>query len=454
MDNSGQLHFYHALKIEENKCIGCTHCMRTCPTMALRIEEGKAKLLPERCVDCGYCLKVCPVKAITIEQDDFQQIFNFKRRVALIPAILLGQFPSNLNTQSLYNLLLEIGFTDVFETENSVEIIHSITKKQLESENIKKPVISAFCPAITRLIQVRFPSLVNNILPVKAPLQLSSMFYNQLLLDEGVEQNEIGIFYVTPCAAKIAEVKSYVHNTIITGVINMNLIFNKILQQETISKNIKELETTNSPFGLNKKSILWTLTYGEADNYSCRSLAVDEIHNVIEFLEKLENEEIAPPDFLELRACDQSCAGGVLTTENRFLAVEKLKERANNAKYYPELINQKQKQIFAYKDFLQDNSCFGKLAPNSMFKFAEDYKTAMTKYEEFKRIERLLPKVDCGVCGSPSCTALAEDIVRGKKEIAYCVFFQRALQNTHNITFDEVNEIFELIWGKNKTDRK
>lgn len=454
MENSGQFHFYHALKIDKETCIGCTHCMRTCPTMALRIENGKAELLPERCVDCGYCLKVCPVHAISVEQDDFQQIFNYKRRVALIPAILLGQFPSNINTQLLYSLLIEIGFTDVFETENSVELIHNITKQVLDNDEVKKPVISAFCPAIIRLIQVRFPELVNYIAPIKAPLQVSALYYNQLLLDEGVAKEDIGIFYITPCAAKIAEVKSYVHDTLITGVINMNLIYNKILLQESQSKKEQCSISNNSPFALNKRSILWTLTYGEADTYPGRCLAVDEIHNVIEFLEKIENEEIAPPDFLELRACDQSCAGGVLTIENRFLAVEKLKERADNAKYYPEIINEKQKQIYQYKDFLVDQSDLGKIYPNSMFKFAEDYKTAMSKYEEFKRLEKLLPKVDCGVCGSPSCSALAEDIVRGKKQITYCVFFQKALQNTHNMSIDESNEIFELIWGTNKIDKK
>lgn len=74
------------------------------------------------------------------------------------------------------------------------------------------------------------------------------------------------------------------------------------------------------------KGILWSLTDGEKETNSGRALAIDEIHNVIDFLEKIESEEISNIDFLELRACDESCAGGVLTSGNRFLSVERIKK--------------------------------------------------------------------------------------------------------------------------------
>lgn len=65
---------------------------------------------------------------------------------------------------------------------------------------------------------------------------------------------------------------------------------------------------------------------GEASNYPGRCLAIDEIHNVIDILEKLENDELTDIDFLELRACDHSCAGGALAINNRFLIHRKITE--------------------------------------------------------------------------------------------------------------------------------
>ena len=41
-----------------------------------------------------------------------------------------------------------------------------------------------------------------------------------------------------------------------------------------------------------------------------------------------ENDEVEDVDFLELRACDQSCPGGILTADNRFLICERIFARA------------------------------------------------------------------------------------------------------------------------------
>ncbi len=72
--------FHHALKVVEDRCTGCTHCMLTCPTEAIRVYGGKAHVDPDRCVDCGNCMSVCPVDAIVVEQDDFNIQVMFAQR--------------------------------------------------------------------------------------------------------------------------------------------------------------------------------------------------------------------------------------------------------------------------------------------------------------------------------------------------------------------------------------
>lgn len=218
--------FHHALKIERDVCIGCSHCMRVCPTEALRVREGKAELYDNRCVDCGECYRVCPVNAIIIEQDDFSKIFNYKHRVALVPAVLIGQFPDNYTPNEIYNTIIDLGFTEVFEVESSAEILSWAINQYIGTEESPKPVISSFCPAVVRLIQVKFPALVENIMLLKPPLDISANYYKQMLKDKGVQEKEIGIFYITPCAAKIAAIKSPVgeEHSEVDGVINMDFI--------------------------------------------------------------------------------------------------------------------------------------------------------------------------------------------------------------------------------------
>ena len=75
----------------------------------------------------------------------------------------------------------------------------------------------------------------------------------------------------------------------------------------------------------------WSQTGGGAKHFSGRCLAIDEIHNVIDFLERMETtSEVRNVDFLELRACDRSCAGGVLAVANRFLTAERIMKRSMN----------------------------------------------------------------------------------------------------------------------------
>ena len=34
--------FFHSVTLKEDKCVGCTNCVKRCPTEAIRIRNGKA----------------------------------------------------------------------------------------------------------------------------------------------------------------------------------------------------------------------------------------------------------------------------------------------------------------------------------------------------------------------------------------------------------------------------
>ncbi|MDM8159429.1 [Fe-Fe] hydrogenase large subunit C-terminal domain-containing protein [Labilibaculum sp. K2S] len=446
-------HFYHALKVVEEVCIGCTHCMNVCPTSAIRVKNGIADINKNACVDCGECLNSCPVNAIIVEQDDFSQIFHYKQRVALLPTVLLGQFPDDISEKQIYSVILELGFTHVYEVDETADILTEVTKTYMQKHHQERPFISSFCPAIVRLIQVKFPALVEHIIHLKPVIDISAIFYREKLKNEGFSDDEVGIFYVTPCAAKIAAVKSPVgeDKSFIDGVINMDFIYNKVLL------SIKQNKSKELKYELNKhisrRSIGWTLTNGEASQYSGRCLAIDEIHNVIEVLEKLENEEITDVDFIELRACDHSCAGGVLTTENRFLAIERLRKRADWYHRNKPIILEK-KEIEEYRPYLLENISIKSIEPRSILSLDTDMMEAMKKMEKINRILKVLPSIDCGACGAPRCQALAEDVVQGKAKMTQCVFLQKMLTKEGLITPQESFDISENTWGVKRFEKK
>lgn len=53
------------LKIDENKCIGCSICVNICPTKNIEIKDKKAKG-NDKCTMCYRCINRCPKKAITL----------------------------------------------------------------------------------------------------------------------------------------------------------------------------------------------------------------------------------------------------------------------------------------------------------------------------------------------------------------------------------------------------
>ena len=313
--------FYHALQIEESRCIGCSRCMKICPTEAIRIHGGKASIQEHRCIDCGKCYEVCPAQAISIKDDDFEAFRQYPHSVALLPAVFMGQFPDDISVSKVYASLYELGFAHVMEVESAAMIYKESKEKYAREHPDVRPLISSFCPAIVRLIQIKYPSLVENIVPIKAPLDLSAMYALEELQSRGVPREEIGLFYVTPCAAKVSAVKAPVgeEKSIIDGVINMNLLYNRVYKHiKDMGKNHQYKPLTRQR--LSADAILSTLTNGERRICSAkRSYSIDGIENVMDFLDKLENDEVEGVEFLELRACDQSCAGALLSCDNRFL---------------------------------------------------------------------------------------------------------------------------------------
>lgn len=421
--------FFHALQVNESQCTGCSRCMKVCPTEAIRIREGIAQISESRCIDCGKCFKVCPSKAVYIKQDDFESIFNFPCRVALIPAVFLGQFPNDISVSRIYAILKEIGFTHVFETESTNPIYTHAKNKYLHEHSDNIPLISTFCPAIVRLIQVKFPGLTDNLIPVKAPIDITAMYVRSKFKKEGkYKDDEVGVFYITPCAAKIAAVKSPVgeEKSNVDGVINMDALYNRVWKKiKEQGSGYKEVKLPIAQ--LSSDSILMSLTNGERRLSSARhSLAIDEIDNVIEFLEKVENDEIEGVEFLELRACDQSCPGGNLTCNNRFLTCEKMfarahyvagKERSGERTRESELENE--------KEYLYNNIEVGAIEPRSMLSLDTDIAKALEKMDRINSLRKTLPQIDCCICGAPTCDAFAEDVVCQRAEEKDCIFLQK-----------------------------
>ena len=161
--------YFHSVTLDKEKCRGCINCIKRCPTEAIRVRNGKAKIIKERCIDCGVCISVCPYHAKLATTDPFEKIKDFKYSVALPAPTFYGQFRGVNDINVILTALKVIGFNDVYEVARAAEQVTRLTKEYIANNELPKPVISSACPAVVRLIKVRFPSLIKNIMPLYTP---------------------------------------------------------------------------------------------------------------------------------------------------------------------------------------------------------------------------------------------------------------------------------------------
>jgi electron transport complex protein RnfB len=52
------------LKVRRDLCLGCGLCAENCPTGAISLRWGQARIDQSRCNQCHLCLDICPQGAI------------------------------------------------------------------------------------------------------------------------------------------------------------------------------------------------------------------------------------------------------------------------------------------------------------------------------------------------------------------------------------------------------
>ena len=166
--------YWHSVVLEKDYCTGCTHCLDRCPTQAIRIIEGKARIIEERCIDCGECLRVCPYHAKGALVSNLDILKNYKYTVALPAVSFYGQFPEEYPMNTIFNGLLDLGFDEVYDTAHAAELLSVYENEVLDKEKLNKPLISTYCPVITRLIQIKYPALIDHIIKLEAPMEISA----------------------------------------------------------------------------------------------------------------------------------------------------------------------------------------------------------------------------------------------------------------------------------------
>ncbi len=411
---SGTERYVHSVRLEADKCKGCTNCLKRCPTDAIRIRNNRATIIRQNCIDCGECVRVCPHHAKVAVTDPLSIINDYEYKIALPAPTLYVQFPQVHNSEKIIAALYKLGFDEVFEVARAAEVISYAISRTLINEDRPRPVISSACPAVVRLIQQKYPSLLDNVIDIMSPMEAAARIAKEEFAKKhNVPPEKIGAFFISPCAAKLSDVRNPIgiKESAVDGVIAIKDIYPQL--QSYVKGEFSPLEIERA----STVGVRWAVPSGEAEAVGMRhTLCVDGIENVKHALEQIEDSRFDRLDYVELLACSNGCLGGPLTVENGYVA----KSRLNAIlRHTPEKRIQKT-EIFenAHEKFRMTEE----IEPNDAPQLTGTMLERLVKTARIDEIVRELPGLDCGSCGSPSCHALAMDIVNGYATEMNCIF--------------------------------
>ena len=433
----------HSVSLNRDLCVGCTNCIKGCPTEAIRVRDGKAVIDENRCIDCAECIRICPhhaKRAVTDPVPSWSGDHTTTHNVALIPPSLYSQFASPATRSDVLRAVYEMGFDYVYEvalgaaasSERTSEIIREIREKHAKSivpvdpsrtDSPEFPLISSACPVVVRLIQMKYKSLISHLVPLDAPMEITARYARSDVSDRmNIDPMHVNVYFFSPCPSKrsatrnpLGQKKSDVD--FVVAIHEAYPILLSIIEKNVLKQSKRQNRDTTRPLA-HPNGVQWATSGGEASTlHTEKYMSVDGIHNVISILNEIENENLKDIEFVEPSCCFGGCIGGPLAATNSFSAKARMRSIISDANdnfvQHPD--------EYLSPDTLDPHIWDVPLSDNNAMRLDENIKKALGKYDQMEKLLATLPGLDCGACGAPSCAALAEDIVQGNALETDCI---------------------------------
>jgi anti-sigma regulatory factor (Ser/Thr protein kinase) len=418
-----------------DRCRDCGDCLKACPTRAMRVWRGRPSVLEHLCIDCTECIAACTFQALTT-RDGLSSLDDLTERggmvLAVPPALLAGCGPEYPPIRVLA-ALRKLGFADVVTVapfEDALRRAALAVPGGPKGETawgatagLRRTMIIPSCPAVVNLIQLRFPSLVPALTPLDSPWEALQATYGGR-----------PVAYVISCPSQRS---ALTYQAGPAADADRALPQAEFLLPETVWQAVMErltrgdIEDTPAatfPADAATADVAGAASAESATVDSPSTAAQDDasvapadvpftvtgIRHVIAVLEQIENGLLDDVAVVEPYACEGGCFGSPLFVESHHVSARRWQQgksaveaatRAEGGR--PEIRATPRRRPFAGRQGTR-------LDP--------DMAEAIQKLGRIQMITRSLPGRDCGVCGAPTCAALAEDVVLKRAGVDLCPY--------------------------------
>ena len=318
----------------ETECQDCYKCVRECPVKAIRVEDGRAMVVPDLCVACGTCVAVCPVHAKKIRNDwgRARNLLQTGRKVyvSLAPS-WVSEFPGVSQAQ-MATVMKQLGFAGVGETALGAQEVSAVVAEQLRTAS-PGVYLSSACPSAVEYIEKYLPDHASSITPVLSPLLSHCKLLRSHFGDD------IAIVFFGPCISKKNEADRE------KALLNLALTFRDLhewLEKEQLDPKSVEAEAELGfvPV-LAEEGALYPMEGGMLETVKAyagmthvRYVTISGLDNLAQALDGLRAEEVTCPVFVEALSCVGGCINGPCMTKTDSTLSRRL--RVENAARVPE----------------------------------------------------------------------------------------------------------------------
>ena len=429
----------NVIGFKEAKCKNCYKCVRTCEVKAIQVKNEQAQIMNDMCILCGHCLEACPQNAKTFISD-LEKVKDYiangyKTVISIAPSyagIMRYRDPGQIVTA-----LKKLGFYQVRETaEGAVYVTNEY--ERLIKEGKMRNIITTSCPSVNDLIEIYYPSLVDEMAPVVSPMIAHGKMIREVLGED------VKIVFLGPCIAKKREAEGDERTRgYIDAVINFEEIEKWLANEEIHVMDLESMDFDNSNPSVNRLYpissgvISSVIAMGEGkDVKQYRKFYVHGIKNCMELFASMERGEVEGC-FIEANVCNGGCIKGPAVSRKEISRFKvKLDMEESIKKEAPK------KEEFHSMSGESLSKTFKNRSPNEPMPSEEELKKILKKTGKVKKDQEL----NCGACGYPTCRDKAIAVYQGKAELTMCIpYMHEKAQSMANMVLDTTPNIIIVV---------
>ncbi len=409
-----------SLQASRARCQECGRCLITCPTEAIRIRDHMPTILEHLCIDCGACVAACKPEALTIRNDvsSLGEITERERALLVVPPAVLVDCGAKYSPQQVLAALRSLGFAGVVSTAPyEAALREAVIAKAHEADGLL-PVISPVCPAIVNLIELRFPSLIPYLAPFDSPMEAIQ-----------AEHPDEPMVYVVSCPGqRSALITHEIEGSLMPGretiteyvtpIMTRQAAMERLVEQpERPGSPLKESASASGPAEQRPAGLAPAARpNGPTSEGPAAPLVVTGVDHVVAVLEQLEDGLLGGVTAIEPYACTGGCFGSPFLQEDYHVSLHRWEEAEHDLD-------------FGGTPGAGGGGPQGQVVARRLpvtarpgIRLDADMALAIEKLGRLQEILEVLPGKNCGVCGAPTCTALAEDIVLQRAVLTDCPY--------------------------------